>query len=139
MHSVKEPLSLADEGNYALTAVKDIDVTEIFLGLDEKQKHCQNEETAEDCWMKIYFKEGFEKCKCTPYGLRTYSKVEVLIHDRSAYFYQNKLSPRDPCVLHRDCYATRVSMLMPRSVLLHVKVSMLMSTRKPILMTTRKK
>ena len=79
MHFVKEPHSLSGEGDYALTAVKEIDVTEAFLGMDEKTKLCQSEETLEDCWMKNYFKEGSEKCKCKPYGLRNYSKVQVVI------------------------------------------------------------
>ena len=97
MHSVKEPLSLSGEGNYALTAVKEIAVTEAFLGLDEKDKKCQSEETPEDCWMKNYLKEGLNNCKCTPYGLRNYSKVEVIkkyinifvsVHE---YPYKNQL------------------------------------------------
>ena len=79
MQFVKEPHSLSGEGNYALTAVKEIYGTDAFLGLDEKTKLCQIEETLEDCWMKSYFKEGSDKCKCTPYGMRNYSKVQVVI------------------------------------------------------------
>ena len=78
LHFIKEPLSLSGEGTYALSVVKEIDVTEAFLNLDEKTKMCQNEETVEDCWMKNHFKEGIKKCKCIPYGLRNYSKVEVM-------------------------------------------------------------
>ena len=73
------PLSIFGEGNHALSAVKEIDVTEAFLGLDEKTKLCQNEETLEDCWMENYSQEGSNKCKCTPYSLRNYSKVQVII------------------------------------------------------------
>ena len=78
MHFFSESLSLSGEGNYAITDVKEIDVTEAFLGMDEETKLCQSEETPEDCWMKNHFKEGIVKCKCTPYGLRNYSKVEVV-------------------------------------------------------------
>ena len=79
MYSVKEPLSISDEGNYALTAVKEIYATEDFLGLDEKTKQCQSEETLEDCRMEKYLKDGLNKCKCTPYGIRNYSNVEVIL------------------------------------------------------------
>ena len=93
LYSVTEPLSLAGEGTYALSAVKEIDVTEAFLGLEEKTKLCQSEETSEDCWMKIYFKEGLVKCKCTPYSLRNYSKVEV--NSRKAFAKYLSLQGKD--------------------------------------------
>ena len=42
------------EGNYALTAVKEISVTQSFLGLKEEDKKCQNLESLEDCSTKGY-------------------------------------------------------------------------------------
>ena len=42
------------EGNYALTAVKEVSVTESFLGLKEEDKKCQNLESLEDCSTKRY-------------------------------------------------------------------------------------
>ena len=42
------------EGNYGLTAVKEISVTKSFLGLKEEDKKCQNLESLEDCSTKRY-------------------------------------------------------------------------------------
>ena len=42
------------EGNYALTAVKEVSVTQSFLGLKEEDKKCQNLESLEDCSTKSY-------------------------------------------------------------------------------------
>ena len=70
-----EPLILFGEGNYALTAVKEIDGTEEFLRLDEGIKHCQNRETFQECQAKEYIKDGLVKCKCTPYEMRNYSQT----------------------------------------------------------------
>ena len=63
------------EGKYALTDVKEIDGTEEFLGLDEKIRHCQNRETFQQCQTREYIKNGLEKCNCTPYEIRNYSKI----------------------------------------------------------------
>jgi hypothetical protein len=70
-----EPLILFGEGNYALTAVKEIDGTEEFLGLDEEIKRCQDRESFQECQAREYIKNGLEKCKCTPYEMRNYSKT----------------------------------------------------------------
>ena len=77
LHFLLEPLEQFGEGNYALSDVKEVFVTEDFLGMDDEIKLCQNEGTTEDCWMKNYLRKGFSKCKCLPYELRNYSIAEV--------------------------------------------------------------
>ena len=42
------------EGNYALAAVKEVSVTQSFLGLKEEDKKCQNLESLEDCSTRSY-------------------------------------------------------------------------------------
>ena len=42
------------EGNYALTAVKEVSVTQSFLGLSSEDKKCQNLESLEDCSTRSY-------------------------------------------------------------------------------------
>ena len=42
------------EGNYALTAVKEVSVTKSFLGLSSEDKKCQNLESLEDCSTRSY-------------------------------------------------------------------------------------
>ena len=41
-------------GNYALTAVKEMSVTDQFLGLKEEDKKCQNLESFESCTTRNY-------------------------------------------------------------------------------------
>ena len=74
---ILEPLSLYGEGNYALTDVKDVDVTDAFLGLNHRIKLCQNEETYQECMKKEYIKKGLELCGCTPFKLRDYTKKVI--------------------------------------------------------------
>ena len=42
------------EGNYALTAVKEVSVTQSFLSLKSEDKKCQNLESLEDCSTRSY-------------------------------------------------------------------------------------
>ena len=60
-------------GNYRLTSVKEIKVTEEFMSLDLKTKNCQNETTLQDCQQAKYIKNLTLKCQCIPYNLRNYS------------------------------------------------------------------
>ena len=70
----KEPLILYGEGDYALTDIKEVKVTKSFLRLNEIIQQCQDEETLEDCQAKEYLKIGKEKCSCTPFEFRDFSK-----------------------------------------------------------------
>ena len=69
------PLIGHGDGNYALTDLKEIDVTKGFLGPDEKIKQCQMEESYRECRTKKYFKKGIAKCKCVPFAMRYFSKM----------------------------------------------------------------
>ena len=53
-----------------MSAVKDIRVTEEFLGLDEDSKECRSGETFKECTTRQYLHTVDTKCKCVPYGLR---------------------------------------------------------------------
>ena len=44
-----DPVELIGEGQYNLNTLKEIVVTDSFLGLPEKDKSCQNVETYDDC------------------------------------------------------------------------------------------
>ena len=76
MYFDKEPLILHGEGDFALTAVQEIDATNAFLNLNREgtQHDCQNVETYQECEANEYIKMGLEKCNCTLYALRDFSK-----------------------------------------------------------------
>ena len=71
-----EPLILYGEGDYALTAIQEIDAKKAFINLDKEgtEHDCQNVETFLECETNEYIKIGLEKCNCTLYSLRDFSK-----------------------------------------------------------------
>ena len=73
------PLELSGEGTYAITAVKEIKVTEDFLGQDEKTKKCQDKVSFEDCITEQYLDKLVELCKCVPYRLRNFTKNDQVM------------------------------------------------------------
>ena len=64
-----EPLKLYGEGEYNLDGIKQIVVTESYLGLDEDTRGCQNEESFEVCTTKLYKEAIIENCNCLPYNI----------------------------------------------------------------------
>ena len=62
----KAPLKLYGGGNFALTAVKEIDVTEEYLEMSKDITKCQNKISLEECENKQYFEKIIEKCECIP-------------------------------------------------------------------------
>ena len=67
------PLILSDEGNYALSAVKEIEVTDDFLGLKLSKRKCQNDEKYEDCTTRKYLQKIQSHCQCIPYQLKNFT------------------------------------------------------------------
>ena len=70
---------MTGEGSYALTGVKQMKVTEDFLGLNIDIRKCQNKETIEACTTKKYFEKLREKCQCVPYRLRNFTAENQVI------------------------------------------------------------
>ena len=64
-------------GTFALTDVKQIVVTNSFLGLDRDVKNCQNEEAFEHCSSQTFLQEVSSRCHCIPYSLKDFSNSQV--------------------------------------------------------------
>ena len=64
-----EPLTFDGEGNYALSNVKEFDVTEGFLNLGEEVTECQDQESFEECNTRKYLQLARKECGCTPFSL----------------------------------------------------------------------
>ena len=71
----KAPLKLYGGGNFALTAVKEIDVTEDYLKMAKDVTKCQDRLTLEECETKQYFEHVVDKCNCIPFKLGHKYKV----------------------------------------------------------------
>ena len=65
---------LYGEGNYALTDIKEIDVTKPFMNLNNRLKLCQDTETQADCRSREYKRKGAVECGCTPFSIRDFTK-----------------------------------------------------------------
>ena len=64
------PLKLFGEGNYAITDIKEVKVTEEFLGLDTAIRGCHRNSELEHCETKTYIEKAKRHCHCIPSHLR---------------------------------------------------------------------
>ena len=57
--------------------MKEISVTESFLGLDKDTRNCQNIETFDSCKTKHHLEHLRQKCGCMPLSLGLSQEVKV--------------------------------------------------------------
>ena len=69
-------MGLFGEGQYNLNNIKEISVTDSFMGLDKNTRKCQNIETYDDCKTRFYIEHLKQKCGCLPLSLRLTGKVK---------------------------------------------------------------
>ena len=62
-------MKLIGEGKYNLNAIKEIKVTDSYLGLDIEDRGCQNEEAVEECTTRQYIQNLRQKCGCLPFQI----------------------------------------------------------------------
>ena len=60
---------LIGEGEYNIEYLKEIKVTESYLGLNQQIRECQNEEPFYNCTTKVYLRTFLEECGCLPLNL----------------------------------------------------------------------
>ena len=65
-----------------MNVVKEVKVTDSFLGLDSDVKGCNMEETFENCTTKIYIETVKQKCGCLPFNIYLSDKVQTLSTSR---------------------------------------------------------
>ena len=63
------------EGEYNLNVVKNIQVTESYLELDQDVRGCQTETTIQNCTTRQYIGALLERCGCLPFSIRLTGKV----------------------------------------------------------------
>ena len=63
------------EGEYNLNVVKNIQVTESYLELDQDVRGCQTETTIQNCTTRQYISGLLEGCGCLPFSIRLSEKV----------------------------------------------------------------
>ena len=55
--------------------MKEIKVTDSFMGLDEDARSCQNIETYDDCNTRLHLKNLRQECGCVPLSLKLSEEV----------------------------------------------------------------
>ena len=68
-------MRLLGEGEYNLNSMKEISVTESFLGLDRDTIKCQNIETYDDCKTRLNLENLRQTCGCLPLFLKLSEEV----------------------------------------------------------------
>ena len=70
----QEPIKLAGEGEYNLNVLKEIKVTDSFLGLDEDVRGCQIDEALGNCVTRHYIDSLLKQCGCIPFNIKLSDK-----------------------------------------------------------------
>ena len=70
-----EPVTLIGEGEYNQDALKDIEVTDSYLGMDQEIRGCQDSEPYYNCTTREYISRIKEKCGCLPINMRLSAEV----------------------------------------------------------------
>ena len=70
-------MRLFGEGQYNLLSLKEISVTDSFLGLDRDTRNCQNTETYNDCKTRLFVENLRSECGCLPLSLKVSDQVNL--------------------------------------------------------------
>ena len=70
-------MKIIEEGQYNLNNLKEIFVTDSFMGLDGATKNCQKTETYDDCKTWLHVDNLRKECGCLPLSLTLSEKVKV--------------------------------------------------------------
>ena len=68
-------MALYGEGEYNLNVLKQIKITDSYLGLDQNVRGCQNDISFTDCTTKQYIDTLLDQCGCLPLNIRLNDKV----------------------------------------------------------------
>ena len=74
-----DPVKIIEEGQYNLNNLKEISVTDSFMGLDKATRHCQETDTYDDCKTWLHVDNLRMECGCLPLYLKLSDKVKGLL------------------------------------------------------------
>ena len=72
---ILEPVIFIGEGEYNVNVLKEIKVSESYLGMDQDVTECQNEESFYNCTTRKFMDTLIEKCGCLPINIRISNEV----------------------------------------------------------------
>ena len=87
-----DPEKLTGEGEYNLNIIKEEEVTESFLGMDQSVRGCQNEEHYDECTTRQYIENMREKCGCLPLSIALSNQVIFFRYINNIQSYSSHFS-----------------------------------------------
>ena len=72
------PEKFYGSGSIRIKGIKEIKVTDEYLGLNSQTKGCQNETTYEDCVTEVYIDMLKKECDCLPFNLQNLSTEDEI-------------------------------------------------------------
>ena len=87
-----ESMALIGEGKYNLNGLKEIDVKDAYLSLDQNVIRCQNHESLHSCTTKNYITTLLNRCGCLPFNLRTSKKVKSYSVEIMIYVHKHRMN-----------------------------------------------
>merc|ERR1712032_1504461 len=107
---IKDPVQLFGEGQYNLLSLKEIVVTDSFMGLDTNKRNCQNIETVDDCKTRLHVENFRHQCGCIPLTLKLSEKDSLCIENKDILCSQNITTPNlTSCISMSPCSGLVIS------------------------------
>ena len=78
-----EPVKLIGEGEYNLNDLKEIKVTESYLGLHDDIRVCSTEGSIHNCTTRHYIDTLLSQCGCLPFNLVPAEKVNIKVNNKA--------------------------------------------------------
>ena len=69
-----DPVTLSGEGEFDLNIIKQVDVTDSFMGLPQEERNCQNKENFLDCTTRHHLENVLANCGCLPMSIGSFIK-----------------------------------------------------------------
>ena len=70
-------MTLRGDGQYNLNALKEVRITESYLGMDQDITGCQNEESYLECTTRNYLDTLMKTCECLPAKINLSNEVDT--------------------------------------------------------------
>ena len=70
-------MSFLGEGEYNLNNLKEIMITDSYLGLEQHIRGCQNQEPVFNCTTRNYIEAVIKNCGCLPLIIKLMSHMKV--------------------------------------------------------------
>ena len=78
------------EGEYNINDLKEIMVTESYLGLDQDTRKCQNYEPFYNCTTRQYISTILDQCGCLPHNMVNATKISKVYTSKNFYLSTDK-------------------------------------------------